>query len=374
VFLSLPDVGPLEESHSFNALRSVWVARPRQTLSGGDDMTATNLIRSGLVALAVGFLLQPMVLRLMTAAAVLDTPSERSSHTTPTPRGGGVAIAVAVTVALGPDRWAWTILLPLLLFGTIGLIEDLRGVAIPARLVSQVLAGAATGLVLVRHEPSTAATVLLVLVTAVWLTAYANAFNFMDGINGISVAHAILAGTVYAALGGLYNLPLLAAGGTVVAAASLTFLPWNAGRARIFLGDVGAYGLGGLLGTLAAYGMLHGVPAEAAIAPLALYLADTGWTLTRRACRGETLYHPHRTHAYQRLTDVGWSHQRVTVATTTFSTVVCVCAITASLSGVVRRTTLDVLSIVILAVYLAAPSLLTTRLHRRPREERSIHV
>jgi UDP-N-acetylmuramyl pentapeptide phosphotransferase/UDP-N-acetylglucosamine-1-phosphate transferase len=285
-----------------------------------------------------------------------------------------VAIAVAVTVALGPDRLAWTILLPMLLFGAIGLMEDLRGVAIPVRLVLQVLAGGATGLVLVPHEPSTATTVLLVLAMAMWLTAYANAFNFMDGINGISAAHAILAGTVYAALGGLHNLPLLVAGGTVVAAASLTFLPWNAGRARVFLGDVGAYGLGGLLGALAAYGMLHGVPAEAAIAPLALYLADTGWTLTRRVCRGEAWYRPHRTHAYQRLTDVGWSHQRVTVVTTTISAGVCVCAITASLSGVMGRTTLDLLSIVILAVYLAAPSLLTTRPHRQPHEERSIHA
>jgi UDP-GlcNAc:undecaprenyl-phosphate GlcNAc-1-phosphate transferase len=337
-------------------------------------MTAVHLIRSGLVALAVGFLLQPMVLRLMTTAAVIDLPSERSSHTTPTPRGGGVATVVAVTVALGPDRLAWTILLPLLSFGAIGLMEDLRGVAIPVRLVLQILAGGATGLVLVPRKPSTAAMVLLVLAIAMWLTAYANAFNFMDGVNGISAAHAILAGTVYATLGGLHNLPLLAVGGTVVATASLAFLPWNAGRARIFLGDVGAYGLGGLFGALAAYGMLHRVPAEAAIAPLALYLADTGWTLARRVCRGEAWYRPHRTHTYQRLTDVGWSHQRVTVVTTTISAGVCVSAITASLSGVAGRTTLDLLSIVILAVYLASPSLLATRPHRRPHEERSIHA
>jgi UDP-GlcNAc:undecaprenyl-phosphate GlcNAc-1-phosphate transferase len=356
-YLSPPDVW----SYVLNALPSGWVA-------------PTHPIRAALVALAAGFLLQPIVLRLMTAAAVLDTPSERSSHTTPTPRGGGVAIAVAVTVALSLDQRTWMVILPLLSFGAIGLIEDLRGVAIPTRLTSQVLAGWATGLVLVPDEQSMPVMVLLVLVTSLWLTAYTNAFNFMDGVNGISAGHAILAGTVYAALGALYELPLLTVVGAVTATASLTFLPWNAGRARIFLGDVGAYGLGALLGALAAYGMLHGVPAEAAIAPLALYLADTGWTLARRACRGEAWYRPHRTHAYQRLTDVGWSHQRVTVVTAAISAVVCACAVAASLSGVMGRTALDVLSIVILAVYLASPSLLTTRPHRQPHEERSIHA
>src|SRR4029453_17427888 len=106
------------------------------------------------------------------------------------------------------------------------------------------------------------------------------------------------------------------------AAAALTFLPWNAGRARIFLGDVGSYGLGGVLGALAAYGVFHAVPVEAMLAPLGLYLADTGWTLIRRKVHGEGGYRPPRTHAYQRVTGSGWSHQRVTVFTVVISAAV----------------------------------------------------
>src|SRR2546430_1117703 len=61
--------------------------------------------------------------------------------------------------------------------------------------------------------------------------------------------------------------------------------------------------------------VLAGLPPEAAFGPLALYLADTAWTLRRRMLAGERLTQAHRTHTYQRLCDAGWSHQRVTLAT-----------------------------------------------------------
>jgi UDP-N-acetylmuramyl pentapeptide phosphotransferase/UDP-N-acetylglucosamine-1-phosphate transferase len=337
-------------------------------------MMAIPLVAGILLALIVGFLLQPLILRLLTAAAVLDVPSERSSHTTPVPRGGGLVVALAAGIALLLNEHARIVALPLLLFAAIGLLEDLRGVAIRARLLLQLLASAATGLVLVPGGQPSYVHVLLVLAVAAWLTAYVNAFNFMDGINGISAVHAILGGTVYAVLGVLEDLPLLTAAGSLVAAASLTFLPWNAGRAKIFLGDVGSCALGGVLGAIAAYAILHGTPPEAAAGPLALYLADTGWTLARRFRHGEAWYRPHRTHAYQRLTDLGWSHQRVTVTTAVTSAVVAGCLVVASLSGLLVRAALDAACLAILAVYLAAPARLAAQRPRLRSEGRRIHA
>lgn len=323
------------------------------------------------IALGLGFVLQPLVLRLMIRAAVLDTPCERSSHTTVTPRGGGIAVVAAAAAALAMTPSARVFAVPLLLFAAIGLVEDLRGVSVPARLALQLAAAAATVILVQPGHRTAVAGIAVVAVGTVWLTGYTNAFNFMDGVNGIATAHTILGGLVYAVIGSLYAVPAMTAAGVVIAAAASTFLPWNAGRARIFLGDVGAYGLGGMLGALAIYGITRGVAVEAAAAPLVLYLTDTGWTLVRRMSQGEVWYRAHRTHVYQRLTDVGWSHQRVAVVTATISAAMCACLLTAPHTDPPLRAMVDALAAAIAVGYLALPGWLTPRARVRRQRGRS---
>ena len=137
----------------------------------------------------------------------------------------------------------------------------------------------------------------------------------MDGVNGISGAHALIAGVAYACYAEWGGHPFLLAASLAVAVSALLFLPWNAGRARVFLGDAGSYSLGAALAVLAADAVLRGVPVEAVLGPLALYLADTAWTLQRRIRAGERWLQAHRTHVYQRWCDAGWSHQEVTLLT-----------------------------------------------------------
>src|SRR5207244_9022591 len=78
----------------------------------------------------------------------------------------------------------------------------------------------------------------------IWVVAYTNAFNFMDGINGISAAQVIVAGGYFGIVGTQRHVPLLAAGGFVAAGAAAAFLPFNFPKATVFLGDVGSYFLG----------------------------------------------------------------------------------------------------------------------------------
>ena len=140
------------------------------------------------------------------------------------------------------------------------------------------------------------------------IAAYINIANFMDGINGISSFHGILAGAAYAVAGVLAGQPWLTAGGAVLAMAFLGFLPWNLSRGSVFLGDVGSYLLGASVAALAVAGFLSGVYVEYVLSPILVYLADTGYTLLRRIKAGERWYASHREHVYQRLTDVGFSH------------------------------------------------------------------
>jgi UDP-GlcNAc:undecaprenyl-phosphate/decaprenyl-phosphate GlcNAc-1-phosphate transferase len=316
---------------------------------------AAAVLTASFVAVA-----EPVTIPLLRRVAAIDTPNLRSSHTVPTPRGGGapIAIGLVLAAALIPATAALIFGAAVAAFAALGLADDLHGLPARRRLALQAAAGLAIGWLLARGAglPAAAAAAAAVAIAA-WLTGFVNAFNFMDGVNGISGAHALIGGACYAGIGLWHADPLLAGGGAAVAGGAAAFLPWNAVRARVFLGDVGSYALGVALAVLAACAVvIAGLPPEAALGPLALYLADTAWTLQRRIRAGEPWLQAHRTHVYQRLTDAGWSHQRVTVVTG---------AVTAALSALgavsltghpLIRGAADLAALALLAAYLHAPA------------------
>ncbi len=312
-------------------------------------------------------LAEAVTIPLLRRAAIVDVPGHRSSHTVPTPRGGGIPIAGGLVVAAGliGGARAAVFALAVAAFGLLGIAEDLRGLAAGSRLILQVAGALLVSVVLVSGLVGPVALLVAgVAVCAVWITGFVNVFNFMDGVNGISGAHALIAGVAYAGLGWWHHDGFLVPAGAAVAASALAFLPWNAGRARVFLGDAGSYALGAALAVLAAYAVLHGIPAEAALGPVLLYLADTSWTLQRRVRAGERWLEPHRSHVYQRWCDAGWSHQRVTVTAG---------AITVLLSGLGAasltgdpglRAAADLAVAGLVVTYLGSPGLLARRLVR----------
>ena len=304
---------------------------------------------------------EPVTISLLRRAAALDVPNGRSSHTIPTLRGGGAPITVGlVLVGLlirSPAAIAFAVAVAA--FGAIGFIDDLTGLPVSRRLVLQCEGSVAAAIVLVSPlglPPLALAAAASVI--AIWIAGFVNAFNFMDGVNGISGTHAALGGAAYACLGAWHPDTFLVAGGGAVAAGALAFLPWNAVRARVFLGDVGSYGLGAALGVLAACAVIAGIPVEAALGPLALYLADTAWTKQRRIRSGKGWFDTHRTHTYQQLCDLGWSHQRVTVMTAAYTILLCLFG-AASLTGHTGlRAAADVAGLGVLVIYLRSPVLL----------------
>jgi UDP-GlcNAc:undecaprenyl-phosphate/decaprenyl-phosphate GlcNAc-1-phosphate transferase len=310
---------------------------------------------------------EAVTIPLLRRAAIIDVPGHRSSHTIPTPRGGGIPIVAGLLVAAVIIGGANAIVFAFAVtaFGLLGFAEDLRGLTAGRRLIMQVLGGIMVAVVLVSDLPSPAIVlVALVALVAAWITGFVNVFNFMDGVNGISGAHALIAGVVFAGLGWWRHDGFLLPAGAAVAVSAFVFLPWNAGRARVFLGDAGSYALGAALAILAAYAVRDGIPVEAALGPLALYIADTAWTLQRRIRAGERWLQAHRTHVYQQWCDAGWSHQRVTV-TAAATTVLLSLLGAASLAGdPALRIAADLAGVAVIATYLRSPMLLARRLVR----------
>jgi len=307
----------------------------------------------------VVILAEPITIPVLRRLAAIDTPGLRSSHSVPTPRGGGVPIVAGLLVAMALVRGAPAVPFGAAVgfFGALGFADDLRGLTPRRRLALQAVGSAGVAALLavsLRLPPALLAAAAIV--TAVWLIGFINAFNFMDGVNGISAAHAMIAGIAFACFGETRQDPFLVASGLAVAAGALAFLPWNAVRARVFLGDVGSYALGAALAVLAVRAATDGTPVEAVLTPVALYLADTAWTLQRRIRAGERWLEAHRTHIYQRWCDAGWSHQEVTLLTAATSVLLILLGAVSLSGNLAARGLADLIAIGVLAGYLHSPT------------------
>lgn len=327
------------------------------------------MVATAVVSFVVAALTVPMVLPFLRRRSMWDLPNERSSHVLPTPRGGGIAVVLAFGAGL--IRIVITdsaVLAPSLVIvigcwaaaAAVGMCDDVRNLSARSRLAAQVL----ISLVVVASATASSATVprlLVVPVAFITVIAYINVFNFMDGVNGISGLHAALGTGYYAWLAMDTDATTLALVAASVCGASLGFLPWNFPRAQTFLGDVGSYFLGACLGSLAVLLWLAGSRADLVIAPLTIYLADTGWTLVGRARSGRSLFQAHREHAYQRFSDVIGHTGATTVSVAASSLCVVIAVACRPVGPVVTAIAMTAVA----AVYLVASRVVTRRMTAR---------
>jgi UDP-GlcNAc:undecaprenyl-phosphate/decaprenyl-phosphate GlcNAc-1-phosphate transferase len=310
-----------------------------------------------------------LVIPVLSRRAILDVPNLRSSHTRPTVRGGGIGLAVGTLVALAIAHSELTgstgiaLVVAGLGFGAIGFADDLNGnVSVTIRLALQLITAVIVVAVLWEHVSTVNLSVFLVCTVAVfWIVSFVNAFNFMDGINGISCAETIVAGVAFGLYARHEHEMALQVAAFALAAGSIGFAPFNFPNARVFLGDVGSYFAGAWLAVLVVIGLRGSIPVEAMVAPVTLYVADTGVTLARRLRRHEAWNQGHRQHTYQRLVQLGWSH---TQTTGMVFIIVATCSALGSVSllgSVPLRVAADCGVAMLVAGYLIVPGLLEHR-------------
>ncbi|MDQ2702201.1 MAG: lipopolysaccharide biosynthesis protein [Pseudomonadota bacterium] len=248
---------------------------------------------------------------------MLDEPGDRRSHATSTPRGGGISIVAAMLVAVawiacrdpGHASALAAIGTGLVLVAAIGWIDDHRPLSPALRLVVHALAAGLLAWAVLALGAGIGKAVAAFVLALVLI----NAWNFIDGIDGLATSQALVAALGFGLLAGDGVVAML---GLALAAACAGFLPFNLPRrASIFLGDVGSGSLGYLLAVTVALLLASSSWQQGPLLllPLVACGVDATLTLARRVLRGERWWQPHVQHAYQR-----WArhsgHARVTFA------------------------------------------------------------
>jgi UDP-GlcNAc:undecaprenyl-phosphate/decaprenyl-phosphate GlcNAc-1-phosphate transferase len=298
-----------------------------------------------LASCVFGLVLTPLVTSTSTALGLVDAPGGRKVHSTSVPRVGGVAVVAAAAlaivvvglaanrlgVAMPPLRPLSPILSGAILVFGVGLVDDLRPLSAWLKVVVQLLAATivmASGLLIERVTLGAQTWQLGVMswpVTLGWIVGLTNAFNLIDGLDGLAAGIGVIAAATCAAIligrGHVAEAMVLSA----LAGAALGFLAYNFAPASVFLGDGGSLVFGFLLATTAITGWQKGATALAAGVPLlifALPLADATSALLRRAFRRPVggrltvggllrqIAEPDREHIHHRLMALGWSTPR----------------------------------------------------------------
>jgi UDP-GlcNAc:undecaprenyl-phosphate/decaprenyl-phosphate GlcNAc-1-phosphate transferase len=310
--------------------------------NGGSHLPVYLLV--GLTSAVLALVLTPVIGRGSTRLGLVDAPGGRKVHTHPVPRLGGVALVLSAVLALlfvvildqsTLDPQLWPAMRPFLiavgLIFLVGLVDDVRGVSPAPKLIFELAAAAvimSSGLLIER--------VTLLgwtwnlgwvawPVTAVWLVGLTNAFNLIDGVDGLAAGIAVLAGSACCAIliarGHSPEAMLLAA----MVGSAIGFLCFNFAPASIFLGDSGSLVIGFLLAATAITGWQKGATALAAGVPLmifALPIVDSALALIRRGtARPSTgrsiggilhqIAQPDREHIHHRLLAMGWSVRQI---------------------------------------------------------------
>jgi len=271
--------------------------------------------------------------RLAMAAGLLpDRPNHRSSHSKVTSRAGGLVIfgawlaAMMVVIALAPRTEMTTAALKLgglaALAMLAGLADDKWDMPPALKFIGQFGVAAlyswSFGPLLAAPLPFIGETPLAPpighAITVFWVVAFMNAFNFMDGINGIAGGCAAIGLAAFAIVAGFAGAPLAAIAAALLAVSCFGFLPANLGRGRLFMGDCGSQSVSFLIAALGVYAANASEGrASALLVPVIFlpFIFDVVWTLAHRIVRRQNILRAHREHLYQLRLRLGSSHGRV---------------------------------------------------------------
>ena len=278
-------------------------------------------------------LLTPLIRNFAIRFHCVDKPDlDRKSHAVPVPRVGGIPVVLAHAASIGvllligdagnsgsqPQISLLRAMLPagaLVFF--IGLLDDLFGLKPSQKLAGQIVAAALAcwaGLYRDGAEGLFAGNIWGLMAIMIWLVGCSNAFNLIDGADGVASGIGSFGALTMLAAGIVYGDPGLVLAMAPLAGALLGFLRFNFNPASIFLGDCGSLWIGFVLGGYGVMWSQQSVTSVGALAPvvaLSIPLLDMTLAVARRFISGRAIFTADAGHIHHRLLNRGLTVRRV---------------------------------------------------------------
>ncbi len=267
-----------------------------------------------------------------------NVPRNRDLHSCPIPRLGGVAICLSfMVVAVGYVAFyrlrgistgfgiytTFAVLTPAALMFVLGLYDDLRSISPQIKFGVQIIAGLLLyyggiriyffPIVTGYHELNG---VISAVLTVLWVLLISNAFNLIDGLDGLSAGSALFSTMVVFVVSLFSRNPFIAVMTIILAGAILGFLRFNFNPATIFLGDCGSLFLGFVLSAISLSGAQKSTTVVAVAIPIVSFglpLLDTVLSVVRRFLSGQPLFTADREHIHHKLLKRGFTQKQAVV-------------------------------------------------------------
>ncbi len=286
----------------------------------------------------MSLIITPLVRRVCQRYRLLDIPTDgRRVHRAAIPRLGGVALYLSCAIALSALPFVDNLLtqslnsrsadmllalFPATLVLLLGVYDDLRGTNAIVKFISLGLIaslffamGGRIDAVSVPFVGSVQLPMLVsYLVTVLWLVGIANAFNLIDGMDGLASGAALFASLVILVLSIAQGRPLMIVVSLVLSGSLAGFLRYNFNPASIFLGDSGALFIGFTLAALSVLGTQKAATAVAVVVPILAFgfpMVDTAMTMGRRLISRKPIFEGDKEHIHHMLLARGWSQRKV---------------------------------------------------------------
>ena len=285
-----------------------------------------------IITALISFIITPLVKKLAISVNAIDIPKDgRRVHNKPVPVMGGLAIYIAFVLGiilyngiLTTSQTGIIIGATIIVIG--GIIDDIKDLRPKYKLLIQIIAAICLLMSGIRISmitnpfsefyPFLSIGWINIPVTIIWIVGVTNAFNLIDGLDGLAAGIAFIS-CVTLMIVSIINGRLEAAFLTVVlSGAILGFLPYNFNPASIFMGDTGSQLLGFLLAAISIEGAIKSATAFVIAVPIlafALPIYDTFFAMIRRKVNGRPMMQADKGHLHHRLLAMGLSQSQAVV-------------------------------------------------------------